>query len=182
MSNSIDSGKKMNTKDFFTWLIQYDWEHFDKIEDAFEQSGIYREILDRFRESVELEITKKAFDFDGLLELIQTRESIATLPFMGKMYTVVNPNLLRNQLAEIARKVAFDQEREVLKPLVCDCELRSKYKLNPDSGKLIKIGIVQDGYYDSTIHECVTCKFKWSSYTSDDAAGNTRFEQWNEKK
>lgn len=48
----------MNVKDFFTWLIQYDWEHFDKIEDAFEQSGIYREILDRFRESVELKITK----------------------------------------------------------------------------------------------------------------------------
>ncbi len=168
-------------KDFFIWLNQYNWERFDQIEDAFEQARLYREIQDRFKELVALEAAKEAFDFNELELLIQSQEAIEELPFMGKIYTVVNPNLLRNQLTEIARKVAFDCEKEHLKP-ACECALRYKYKLNPDSGNLVKTGIVQDGYYDYTIYECTTCNFKWSACIMDDAAGNTRFDVWNEEK
>ncbi|TPD69997.1 hypothetical protein [Flavobacterium microcysteis] len=168
----------LNINDFFTQLIQYDWKRFDTIEDAFEQLKQYREILNSFETLVVTEAAKENFDFDTLYTFIQSQKAIATLPFMGRLHSIVNPYRMRGQLIEIAKKIEFDTEKVKLSGLICECDLRYKYGQNPNFQDLLKIDSGSDGYYEYTVYECMKCNFKWCASIADEMSGNTKFDKW----
>jgi len=169
----------LNINDFFNWLAQYDWKHFDAIEDAFEQLKQYREILDSFKALVATEAIKENFDFDALYAFLQSQKTIATLPFMGKLHTIANPYRMTGQLIEIAKKIEFDIEKAKLSGIICECDLRYKYGQNPNFQDLLQINSGSDGYYEYTVYECVKCNFKWCASITDEMSGNTKFDKWN---
>ncbi len=169
-------------KAFLVSLIQKDWVSFNKIDNGLKQSEVYHQILDDFKELVRIEAENKNFSFNELYTLLKSyKNEISELPFMGKFYIVVNPRLLTGQLTKIAEEIEFHLAKDNCKEAVYDCEIKCKYNQIPTIAHLIKVGFGCDGYYNYIIYECSKCSFKWSSYTSDDSAGNTVFEKWNEK-
>lgn len=169
-------------KAFLLHLLQKDWVSFNKIDNGLKQSKLYNEILDDFKKLVQIEAENENFNFSELYVLIKSyKNEISELPFMGKFYILVNPMLLTGQLTKIAEEIEFHLEKGNFTEAVCDCEIKYKYNQIPDVTHLDKVGFGCDGYYNYIIYECSKCSFKWSSYKSDDSAGNTVFEKWNEK-
>jgi|GEM_PF-1197608 len=169
-------------KAFLDNLIQTDWGSFNKIDNGLKQSEVYHQILDDFKKLVRVEAENENFNFSELYALLKSyKNDISELPFMGKFYILVNPRLLTGQLTKIAEEIEFHLAKNKGKEAVCDCEIKYNYNQTPDIAHLIKVGFGCDGYYNYTIYECSKCNFKWSSYISDDSAGNAVFEKWNEK-
>jgi hypothetical protein len=172
----------LKVRDFLSWIVQNDWVSFHNISDGLEQSKLYNEMLNKFKILVEMESQNEGFSFNELYELINShKKNISTLPFLGKIYAIANPHLLTGKLTKIAQEIEFNNEKEKLKNLICDCEIREKYKQNPNTKSLAKFGFGCDGYYNYAIYECSICGFKWSSYEQEDSTGKTVFEKWNEK-
>ncbi|MPT35393.1 MAG: hypothetical protein E2604_09975 [Flavobacterium sp.] len=169
-------------KAFLDNLIQTDWVRFNKMDNGLKQSEVYNEILDDFKKLVRIEAENENFNFSELYVLLKSYQNdISELPFMGKFYILVNPRLLTGQLTKIVEEIEFHLAKKKAKEAVCDCEIKYRYNQIPTEAHLIKVGFGCDGYYNYIIYECSKCSFKWSSYTSDDSAGNTVFEKWNEE-
>lgn len=130
----------LNIREFFDWLYQYNWHQFNSIEDGFEQAKEYRGILNRFEVLVLEEMIREGFDSNELYNLIQSQQAIATLPFMGKLHTIVNPYLMKGQLIERVQKAMFETEKKKLSEGICEFELQHSYGQYPDFKNLIKTG------------------------------------------
>ena len=168
----------LNIKEFFDWLYRYNWHQFNSIEDGFEQAKEYRGILNRFKVLVLQETIHEGFDSNELYNLIQSQQAIATLPFMGKLHTFVNPYLMKGQLIERVQKVMFETEKKKLSEGICECERQHSYGQYPDFKNLIKTGTYSDGYYEYTVYECKKCHFQWCAYLTDDDAGQTKITKY----
>ena len=155
----------------FEKLLTYDWKKLDDFEGIIEQSDAYRKIISQFENYLFQESQNENYNSDKVYEILNLySEKFQTIQYFGINKSLVNTNLLDSQLKKIIRKNDFENYKNRTTIIGCDCSIRHKFNIEPNSEFLKRLGCNFDGYYTTYVYMCGNCDFKWM-ITPDDVNG-----------